>query len=446
MRNTFSAEASYRRLMHEIRSIRYSLTLLSRNEQQEQQRQRRPWYRLRQRFVRGVAAFGIFGGIFTIVGYYLEGEDRRTTRIVNAWQLIAQTGSGNLGKREALQFLSSQDCVIGSGFESRSLASLLSEVISHPQRCAFGLAMGPRVDFAGLELAPLRQDGVISLDGLTLFDVAFENAIFSMVSLRSAQLSNVEFKNSILRGLSFTGARLYNMKVDSGELNCVSMEKVDVRSIDLFGSNVRSIEIVNSKFVGGRISAASMPRSLIFNTQFSGVQFLSGDMSNSILSHSLFSDGAVIENLVLAGADLSNTRFGSAIIRFSEQRVYHPDREKGVHPFKGAMLNGTDFSGASFDDVDLDGAQYCKETPPILPKNYSGPPPKAVSCDGQDYSDWYYKLPSYAHELDVRDESAILEGKPTRAMRGWSSAEHKSCGLEATVVEKREFRRFAPDP
>lgn len=136
----------------------------------------------------------VFGLPLTIYAVYYAKKAFEHQQVLGAWSLLAQKGTGDLGRKDALEFLHSK---------GKSLAGL-----------DLTGAYLPNLNLKGAKLNGCNFTGAIldkaSFQGANLRSAHFEGAYLSDAKFQGADLSHAHFEGAHLTGTEFRGAGLWS--------------------------------------------------------------------------------------------------------------------------------------------------------------------------------------------------------------------------------------------
>ena len=145
----------------------------------------------------------------------LQKEDSDEQRILGAWSLLAQKGTGDLGRKDALEFLHKQ---------GKSLVGL---------------------DLSNAHLVGLK------LNGADLTGCNFTGANLFLAHFEGADLSHAHFEGADLRGVVCTGADLIGTHFQNTD-----MYKAYFENTDLYESHFEGVELHFVHFEGADLTLA----------------------------------------------------------------------------------------------------------------------------------------------------------------------------------------------
>lgn len=146
---------------------------------------------------KGVRRVEPWGILIAVIAFAVDYSDRVGERTVRAWQLVTTTAPGNSGKREALEYLNSQDGIVLFGY-CIAFCKERTPLVGVYLQTTFLRA-------ADLRGADLRK---VELGGANLVDA----------DLRNARLSDANLRAADLRGANLSGADLSGAALHSADL------------------------------------------------------------------------------------------------------------------------------------------------------------------------------------------------------------------------------------
>jgi len=147
----------------------------------------------------------------TAIVLLIDLSDRKDQRIATAWGLVTTTAPGNSGKREALEYLNSEN------------------------QCSFCIDI-PFIDI-------FKEK--ISMRGVNLSADLHGGPVFLVdMSLEGAEMKNSDFRGSYLDGSNFSGAYLEGANFSGAELTdtnfvCAYLSGADISNVDFSGADLR---------------------------------------------------------------------------------------------------------------------------------------------------------------------------------------------------------------
>lgn len=220
--------------------------------------------------------FAVLALGLALAAFWIDYRDRVEERTVRAWQLLTTKSPGNSGKREALQYLNSEDGLLcfGSGCWVR---------------------LKSRTPLTGLDLSETVHDdgpGPVFLEGVRLL-----NANLMGIRLTGAQLQGADLRSSNLRG-----AILNDADLSLADLRGATLAGASLRGASLVGANLSYADLgswssQNVRRIGDpdvRVSAADLRGA---DLQFAAL--INTNLQQADLR------GANLRSVHLIGADLS---------------------------------------------------------------------------------------------------------------------------------------------
>jgi len=205
-----------------------------------------------------VITFFAFGAaIYAIYYQHLEGKQAEKnfqtqlneTKKASAWQVLANKASGNSGKKEAIEFLASQN-----------------------------------IPLWGIDMSEKTHGGRVYLDGLFFKDfkgdrskIDLIGANFSGADLRKADFSeaNLYSKANLYGEVDFSEANLYEADFSGSYLEGANFFGADLLGANFFGADLRRANFSGSYLEGANFSGAillgtNFAGAILFGTNFSG--------------------------------------------------------------------------------------------------------------------------------------------------------------------------------
>lgn len=245
-------------------------------------------------------AIGSFLLLLTIVGFYFDYEDRKQSRIVDAWQLITTKAPGNSGKIEALEFLNS----IGQPLTGINLSS---------------------------EKAKDDTDGEKSvyLKGINLSKANLKKSNFSNADLSNADLSNSNLSNTNFSYTNLSSANLSNTYSNDVAPNIVDRILHPTFNIDFSYANLQSAILTHSSHIEADFEETDLTYSNLKNSNFTRSYFSFTDLTGADLSGSNLT-GSYFGTADLKKANLSDTNLSDVYFKNSNLEYTNFLRVKGL--------------------------------------------------------------------------------------------------------------------
>lgn len=204
----------------------------------------------------------VAGAVVALTLLVAELRESQTSRITDAWQVVAAPAAGRSGKLEALEYLNSESfCIAVPSWLTRIVYSpdpigprhppmiaVLEELewnSRRPSQNASRRCWKDRVSLASLQLDYETHGGPVDLRG---------------IDLRNADLSFTNFSGALL-----DGARLNGAKIQLTDFSEARLLDIDIRDTEVFGSNFADARM-SGDFRNLRISNSSLDRASIVDT------------------------------------------------------------------------------------------------------------------------------------------------------------------------------------
>ena len=151
-------------------------------------------------------------------------------KILGAWSLLAQKGTGDLGRKDALEFLhQAGKSLAGLDLSNAHLVGLELKG-ADLTGCNFTGASLTYAHFEGADLGDAHFEGAILYDahfeGASLHDAHFEGAILCHAHFEGAILCDAHFEGADLGYAHFEGANLWHAKFYDADLGDAHFESV----------------------------------------------------------------------------------------------------------------------------------------------------------------------------------------------------------------------------
>ena len=176
----------------------------------------------------------------TVVAIYLarkafnaQKEALEHQQVLGAWSLLAQKGAGDLGRKDALEFLHSKGkALVGLDLSNAHLVGLKLNG-ADLTGCNFTGANLEYAHFEGAILISAHFDGAklnsAHFDGAKLNSAHFEGASLYYAKFEGASLVGTHFEGASLHYAHFEGAVLYYAKFEGASLYYAKFEGANLR-------------------------------------------------------------------------------------------------------------------------------------------------------------------------------------------------------------------------
>ena len=200
--------------------------------------------------------------------FALQKEAALKQETIGAWQVLANKASGNSGKKEAIEFLASQD-----------------------------------IPLWGIDMSEKTHGGRVYLDGLFFKDfqgdrseIDLIGANFSGADLRKADFSEAIFYSGAtpyggVGGVDFSEANLYEADFSGSYLEGANFFGADLLGANFFGADLR-----RANFSGSYLEGTNFSGSYLGGTNFSGADLFGTNFSGSYLGGTNFSGTTKLYN------------------------------------------------------------------------------------------------------------------------------------------------------
>ncbi|WP_434361037.1 pentapeptide repeat-containing protein [Parasalinivibrio latis] len=173
-------------------------------------------------FTRIFSAASSFLLLLTLIGFYIDIEDREQQRKVNAWQLITVIAPGNSGKIDALEYLYSIDeDLVGLNLS----IPIIKDSHNRYDQLPGVYLRGIRLPNANLSGSKFRQADLTfaDLSGANLFNADLSLAFLNYANLRNANLQLVNFQGAHLEGADLRGATIV-IRAEGPQAACIRLQ------------------------------------------------------------------------------------------------------------------------------------------------------------------------------------------------------------------------------
>ena len=279
-------------------------------------KRRSPWKRL-HRLIATIEPWGIlvaaFALVLTVGQFWVDYRDRVNERVVRAWTLVTTPAPGNSGKKEALEYLNSEDGLCFGWLWGwcavvlKSRTALVGIDLSHSR---LGLSDSPvaasAFDFVGrgvyLQQANLPEADLshANLSGANLFAANLSGATFLRADLQHTFLPMADFSEADLTGANLSGVfsvelNLFRANLFGADLSKATLVAAVLSEARLGGANLARVDLR-----GADLCEADLSRADLSGADLYGAFLFEADLSEANLA------GANLSDANVSGADLSN--------------------------------------------------------------------------------------------------------------------------------------------
>lgn len=194
-----------------------------------------------QKFVERAEPWGILLAILVFGFDYSDSVEQRT---VNAWQLLATDAAGTSGKKEALEYLNKESCILGYCYKERV-------PLAH-------IDLGEDIDKSNDSTNPDSKK-----KGVWLFNVDLRLADLDQVNFERATLEFADLSDAYLAGAKFDGADLECANLSKAELKGARFDKhTDAELVDFTKANLEGVDLANVDTDCANFSGVDLSRAL----------------------------------------------------------------------------------------------------------------------------------------------------------------------------------------
>jgi uncharacterized protein YjbI with pentapeptide repeats len=289
--------------------------------------ERPPWHKRFHRRIKETEPYGILLAVLalvlSLVTFWIDYEDRVQERTVRAWQLLTTPATGNSGKREALEYLNSEDegiCLFGYCIGRKERTPLvgidLSSMDGEPRTFLQNVDLSNadlsqmKATFANFSNATLRNANLARADlsNAKLWRADLRNAVLviadlSNAALAYADLSNADFRHADLSNANLALADLSNAYLVDADLSKASLRGADLNNANLYGADLSNANLARADLSNARLARADLSKANLEGANLSNAYLVDADLSNADLSEA-----------DLSNADLSEADFRNAYI------------------------------------------------------------------------------------------------------------------------------------
>jgi uncharacterized protein YjbI with pentapeptide repeats/class 3 adenylate cyclase len=202
--------------------------------------------------------------------------------------------------------------------------------------------------------------GELSLDGVELSYLNFDEYDFSKISLRNSRITHCSFKYADLILANLQYSDLQNNDFSNAKLIAANLSNCDLSGSVLFlanmlTANTRSARLENIDFRGHDISGLILRDISLAGCNLEGQQLARVDLSNSNLAGANL-QGADLTGTLFTGADLTNADLRGATLSGA---IFKSANLSGVD-LNNMDLNKADFTAANLTHCDLRNANLSK--------------------------------------------------------------------------------------
>ena len=191
-------------------------------------------------------AFSRAGIILIALGFFLDLDDRQAATKFRAWQTIASTAPGNIGKAEAMEYLV-------------SVGEVLDRIDARHAYLAGAQLHGVSLLYADLSQSDLTNADLSAaimiesrLNGAVLPGARFDAAVLDELSARSANLIRAS-----MVGASASGAEFSDASIDAADLTAADLSYANLSGATLTGAVLNDAVFRMANISGADFSGAS---------------------------------------------------------------------------------------------------------------------------------------------------------------------------------------------
>ena len=273
------------------------------------------WKRL-HRLITTIEPWGILVAaialVLTVVQFWVDYRDRVNERVVRAWTLVTTPAPGNSGKKEALEYLNSED---GFCFDLLGWCAVV---------------LKSRTALVGIDLSHSRIGLSTSPLGSSALELVGRGVYLEHANLPEANFSHANLSGANLFEANLSGATLLNADLSHTFLVMADFSEADLTGVDLPGAFSLEANLGGANLSGADLSGAILPMTTLSEARFFGANLSRVDLRDADLCE------ADLTGANLSGANLS----GAFLIE--------------------ANLTGANLSGANLAEANVSGADLSK--------------------------------------------------------------------------------------
>ena len=278
-------------------------------------RRRNFWKRL-HRLITTIEPWGILVAaialVLTVVQFWVDYRDRVNERAVRAWTLVTTAAPGNSGKKEALEYLNSEDglcfgwlwgwCAIVLKPQTALVGIDLSYSRLGLSQAPLGLSAlglagrGVYLQHANLPEANLSH---ANLSGANLFDANLSGATFLRADLSHAFLPMTDLSDANLSGANLSGVFSFDANFTKADLSGADLSAAILPMAILSEANLVHATLARVDLRGADLCEADLSRADLSGADLLGAFLLEANLSEADLT------GANLSEANVSGADLS---------------------------------------------------------------------------------------------------------------------------------------------
>ncbi|MBY5820031.1 pentapeptide repeat-containing protein [Rhizobium leguminosarum] len=296
-------------------------------------------------------ALTVLGLVIGLLAYWTDLSSQRESRTFNAWQLLAMKQAGGFGRREAIEFLNTQDCFGGGAGPISDLLFQTAEDDYTP-RCWLGWdgdglltnSTGEQIGLSGLKLADDPGQVGVQLPYLRFVRGRISAAELAFTNLGDSVLDGTYLYNVNLSSSNFAYASLRHMSNQKTRFDCGTFLGVQAKGSSFLDGNFDNIAGQEASFDASSFEEASFKNAGLQQSSFDGASFRNTSFEDARLS------GARLRNVSFDG-DVDFTRAdleGATVISTSDVDASSSDEEQSE-----LYASRLDFSGAYLGDATI---------------------------------------------------------------------------------------------
>lgn len=318
-----------------------------------------------------------------LAAYLSDLSNQRESRAFNAWQLLAMDVNGGFGRREALEYLNTQDCTFGpAGVVTEWLFN--KGFFEYTQRCALGFPgrtyhfaeRSSHIAIGGISLLGSEKEGGAFLDDLRLTNALIHTSHWSFAQLTTSNIRESIIDNWELDYGTLIYAQLERNWVQNSTFDCTDIYAASFKESEFVDTKFRGTHGFEPTFEGAVFRSVGFDGATLERPSFKGASFDEVTYSDSLIYGAEFINIEISQALQFNGGSVAGSRFSAS--RLSDEATIS---------FVGTDLSDVEIDGTAFQGhLAIEGAWYCSGRPPKLPRDLDLSLLEAKDCSATDFS------------------------------------------------------------
>lgn len=294
-------------------------------------------------------ALTVLGLVIGLLAYWTDLSSQRESRTFNAWQLLAMKQAGGFGRREAIEFLNTQDC-FGGGAGQTSDLLFTSIGIEYTPRCWLGWdgsglltnSTGNQIGLSGLKLVDDPGEVGVQLPYLRFIRGRISASELAYTNLGDSVLDGTFIYNVNFSSSNFAYASMRHMYNQITRFDCGTFLGAKANNSTFVSASFDNIAGQEASFEGSSFEDASFKNAGLQRSSFSGASFQKASFEDARMSGSRMSNTRFVGDVSFARADLE----GATITTATDENDHLTDEER-----KELYSSELDFTGAFVGDA-----------------------------------------------------------------------------------------------